>query len=175
MGPLALMDEVGLDICANVVAEMKAAVGDRMTPGPLLAYLKANKILGKKSGKGFYLYDENGKRKGLNPDVLAQLPKEQLKKKPEEIQDRIVLAMVNEAALCMEEGVSANADDVNLAMILGTGWAPFRGGPLRYADSLGARTLLQKLELLYQATGNDNFKPAKLIREMAAAGTSFCS
>jgi 3-hydroxyacyl-CoA dehydrogenase/enoyl-CoA hydratase/3-hydroxybutyryl-CoA epimerase len=174
MGPLALMDEVGLDICANVVHEMHTAVGDRMAPGKLLDFIKANKCFGKKSGKGFYLYDKDGKRQGFNPELLAQVNQTPLKKKQEEIQDRIALAMVNEAALCMSEGVAADADDANLAMILGTGWAPFRGGPLRYADSLGSRTLLQKLELLYASTGNENYKPAELIRELAASGKNFC-
>lgn len=175
MGPLTLMDEVGLDICANVLREAKQAFGARVSVSPLFAFFKAQKLTGKKGGKGFFLYDEKGKSKGLNPEVLAQLPKTQLKKKVEEIQDRLVLAMVNEAILCMQEGIAGEADDLNLAMILGTGWAPFRGGPLRYADSLGSRTLLQKLETLYAATGDDNYKPAELLREMAAGGRSFCA
>lgn len=174
MGPLALMDEVGLDICANVVTQMHKSVGDRMKPSKLLAFIKENKLTGKKGGKGIYLYDANGKRLGLNPELLAQVSQTPVKKKVEEIQDRIVLAMVNEAVLCMAEGVATDPDDINLAMILGTGWAPFRGGPLRYADALGVRTVLQKLETLHQVTGNDNYKPAQLLREMAAHGKSFC-
>ena len=174
MGPLTLMDEVGLDICANVVKVMNGALGARVAPTRLLAFVKENKLVGKKGGKGIYLYDEKGKAKGFNPDVLAQLSQTPVKKKPEEIQDRMVLAMVNEAALCMAEGVAESADDLNLAMILATGWSPFRGGPLRYADSLGSRVLLQKLEALHQATGNDNYKPAALIREHAASGQKFC-
>ncbi|MBX9687001.1 MAG: enoyl-CoA hydratase/isomerase family protein, partial [Candidatus Obscuribacterales bacterium] len=160
MGPLALMDEVGLDICGNVVNVMNGALGARVRATELLSYIKTNKLLGKKSGKGFYVYDENKKSKGLNPELAAQVKKAPAKKKPEEIADRMVLAMVNEAALCMEEGVAEDAFDINLAMVLGSGWAPFRGGPLGYADSLGARVLLQKLEALYQATGNENYKPA---------------
>ncbi len=174
MGPLALMDEVGLDICANVVKVMNGALGPRVAPTKLLAFVKESKLTGKKGGKGIYLYDEKGKSKGFNPEVLAQLSQTPVKKKPEEIQDRMVLAMVNEAALCMAEGIAQDADDLNLAMILATGWAPFRGGPLRYADSVGSRVLLQKLEALHNSTGNDNYKPAALISELAASGKSFC-
>lgn len=173
MGPLALMDEVGLDICANVVRVMNGALGARVAPTKLLAFVKESKLLGKKGGKGIYLYDEKGKIKGFNPDVLAQLSQTPVKKKVEEIQDRMVLAMVNEALLCMAEGIADDADDIDLAMILATGWSPFRGGPLAYADALGARTLVQKLELLHKATGDDNYKPAQLIREMAASGKNF--
>lgn len=174
MGPLTLMDEVGLDICANVLREANAAFGARVSQSSLFAFFKANKLTGKKGGKGFFLYDEKGKASGFNPDVLAQLPKKPVAKKIEEIQDRLVLAMVNEAIRCMEEGIASDADDLNLAMILGTGWAPFRGGPLRYADSLGSRALLQKLETLYATTGDENYKPANLLREMAASGKTFC-
>lgn len=174
MGPLTLMDEVGLDICANVVKVMNGALGARVAPTKLLAFVKESKLLGKKGGKGIYLYDEKGKPTGFNPDVLAQLSKTPVKKKIEEIQERMVLAMVNEAVLCMAEGIAADADDLNLAMILATGWSPFRGGPLRYADSLGNRALLQKLELMHAATGDDNYKPAHLLFEMAASGKSFC-
>jgi 3-hydroxyacyl-CoA dehydrogenase/enoyl-CoA hydratase/3-hydroxybutyryl-CoA epimerase len=174
MGPLTLMDEVGLDICANVLREANAAFGARVSQSSLFAFFKANKLTGKKGGKGFFLYDEKGKAKGLNPELVAQLPKKSVTKKIEEIQDRLVLAMVNEAIRCMEEGIASDADDLNLAMILGTGWAPFRGGPLRYADSLGSRTLLQKLDTLYAATGDENYKPANLLRRMAASGETFC-
>lgn len=175
MGPFVLMDEVGLDICANVVKVMNAKLGDRIHTTDLLKFVVEKKILGKKSGKGMYLYNDAGKPAGFNPEIVAVVNKAPVKRKIEEIQDRMVLAMVNEAVLCISEGVAEEADDVNIAMILGTGWAPFRGGPLRYADRAGARVLLQKLEMLHQMTGDDNYKPAALIRELAAQGKGLCS
>lgn len=174
MGPLALMDEVGLDICANVVRVMNKALGARVSPTALMGRIKELKLLGKKGGKGIYLYDEKGKQKGFNPELLASVSATPVKKKIEEIQDRMVLAMVRESVLCMEEGIASEADDLNLAMILATGWSPFRGGPLRYADALGARALEQKLALLYQATGDKNYAPARLLAAKAQSGKSFC-
>lgn len=174
MGPFVLMDEVGLDICANVVKVMNGKLGDRVKPTQLLEFVVKNKILGKKTSKGMYVYNDAGKPAGFNPEITAQVNKAPVKMKLEQIQDRMVLAMVNEAALCISESVADEADDVNVAMILGTGWAPFHGGPLRYVDRVGARVLLQKLETLHQATGDDNYKPADLIRKLASSGERFC-
>ena len=172
MGPLALLDEVGLDICSKVIHVMNAALGDRVGGTKLLDFVEKTKLLGKKGGKGIYLYDEKGKRLGFNPDLLAQVSQTPKKKKLEEIQDRLAMVMVNEAALCMAEGIVDTAAELDLAMILGTGFAPFTGGPLRYADTLGSRVVLQKMGLLHQVAG-ENYKPAALLAEHAARGTTF--
>lgn len=172
MGPLALLDEVGIDIAGKVVESMHASLGDRVAPTPFFNFLKESKLLGKKGGKGIYLYDENGKRLGFNPDVLAQVSKTPNRKKVEEIQDRLVLVMVNEAVRCMAEGIVDTPAELDLAMILGTGFAPQTGGPLRFADKVGMRVVLQKLELLATVAG-DNYKPAELLWEKAASGKMF--
>ena len=88
------------------------------------------------------------------------------------IQDRLLLAMVNEAALCLAEGIVSDPGQLDLAMIFGTGFPPFLGGPLRYADELGAEVVRQKLEWLHKVAG-DNYKPADLLCKKAAAGESF--
>ncbi|MBY0548793.1 MAG: enoyl-CoA hydratase/isomerase family protein [Candidatus Obscuribacterales bacterium] len=172
-GPLALLDEVGLDVCAKVIHQMNAALGDRLAPPALLAQLEKSKLLGKKGGKGFYLYDAAGKRsKDFNPEVLAMVTAKPSPRKVEEIQDRLALAMVNEAVLALQEGIVADPADLDLAMILGTGFAPFTGGVIRYADQTGLTTVLQKLEALQKVAG-ENYAPAQLLRDRAAAGKSF--
>ncbi len=182
MGPLALLDEVGLDICGKVLHQMNEALGARLAPPALIKVLDSLKLLGKKGGKGIYLYDESGKRKGFNPDVTEHIKKAlkargiegKVERKVEDIQDRLVLVMVNEAALALEKGVVEDPADLDLAMILGTGFAPFRGGVIRYADQTGLGNVLQKLESLEQVAGA-NYAPAKLLRDLAAAGKCFHS
>src|SRR5277367_3621973 len=148
------MDEVGLDICAHVVDTMHGAFGERLAPPTILADIKAKNLLGKKGGKGIYLWDAPGGKKVFdkktkkyvfNPEVLAAVTAPKSPKQMTEIQDRLVLAMVNEAARCMEEGIVAEPSQLDLAMIFGTGFPPFRGGVLRYADSEGINNVHQKL------------------------------
>lgn len=170
MGPLALMDEVGLDICADVVKVMNAELGARFHSSKLLSFAAEKKFSGKKGGKGIYVYDKKGRKQGLNPEIQPILPASLLKKSAAEIQDRLVLAMVNEALRAMEENVAFHADDLDFAMMIATGWAPFRGGPLQYGKSLGARALLQRLQSLYAASGDENYKPSALLEEMAGSG-----
>ncbi len=189
MGPLELMDEVGLDICAHVVDTLHGAVGDRLAPPAFLEEIKpkifsktkGEEMLGKKSGKGIYLWDAPGgkkvfdkktKRYAFNPEALAAVKAPKTPKHITEIQNRLVLAMVNEAARCMQEGVVAEPSQLDLAMIFGTGFAPFRGGVLRYADQEGIRTVVQKLTWLAKVAG-PNYEPAEILVKMAAEGKTF--
>jgi 3-hydroxyacyl-CoA dehydrogenase/enoyl-CoA hydratase/3-hydroxybutyryl-CoA epimerase len=167
MGPMALLDEVGLDIAGKVVHVMHEALGERLAPPPLMGQIADLKLLGKKSGKGIYLYDENGKPAGVNPDVQALIKVPVAKKLPGVIQDRLVLLMVNEAARCLEEGVVATPAQLDLAMIFGTGFAPFHGGPLRYADTEGTDIICQKLEYLSRVRG-EAYAPCELLKKLAA-------
>ncbi len=171
MGPLALLDEVGLDIATKVIHVLHDALGDRITPPNILGYIESNKLLGKKSGRGIYIW-ENGKRAGFNSELVAALNATPKTKSRSEIQDRLVMAMINEAVRCLEEGVVEDPSQVDLAMIMGTGFPPFRGGPLRLADQLGSRALLQKLSYLSQVAG-DNYKPAALLATKAELGDGF--
>jgi 3-hydroxyacyl-CoA dehydrogenase/enoyl-CoA hydratase/3-hydroxybutyryl-CoA epimerase len=166
MGPFALMDEIGLDTAHHAAAVLEGGFGKRIGAAtPILQAVVASGRLGKKNGKGFYQY-RGGKRTRPDPGVAKlagtaaplQLPVETL-------QERMVLAMVNEAAVCLEDGVVREPRDLDVAMVYGTGFPPFRGGLLRYADSIGPAVLVDRLARLADAQG-ERFRPAGLLRDM---------
>lgn len=128
MGPLRLLDEVGLDVAAHVAKTLAEAYPDRMQVPELLATLLAGGHAGRKAGTGFYEYD--GHRTTPNPVAMALRTGNE--PAPPDLQSRLALCMSREARLCLEEHVAETADDIDLAMVLGTGYAPFRGGPLQY-------------------------------------------
>lgn len=192
MGPFTLCDEVGLDIAAHVTRSLHGSLGDRMTPPAVLGDFEKSKLLGKKGGKGIFLYGEDGERKFdiqtsgwgpfkkkkklpvYNPEVLEMLSKysKPTKKSADEIQDRLFLIMVAEAARVLEEGVIDSTSQLDLAMVFGCGFPPFKGGVLRFADSEGLPAVVQKLDYLSRVRG-DNYKPCKLLVEKAASGSNF--
>lgn len=173
MGPLRLLDEVGLDVARHAGAVMHAAFGARLEPPPAILALEGTGLLGRKGGRGFYTY-ENGRERGVNESVYEQLglSRKRSSLDREEILDRTLLVMVNEAARILADGIVATPGDVDLGMITGTGFPPFRGGLLRWADTLGMGVVLQRLEALAARHG-ERFEPAPLIRERAAAGRGF--
>jgi 3-hydroxyacyl-CoA dehydrogenase/enoyl-CoA hydratase/3-hydroxybutyryl-CoA epimerase len=166
MGPFALMDEIGLDTGQHAAAVLEGAFGKRIGAAtPVLQAIVAAGRLGKKNGKGFYHY-KNGRR--TRPD--SAVPKlagaaAPLQLPVETLQERMVLAMVNEAAICLEDGVVREPRDVDVAMVYGTGFPPFRGGLLRYADSIGPAVLADRLARLADAHG-ERFRPAGLLHDM---------
>ena len=168
MGPLRLIDEVGIDVSRHAGASLHSALGARLAPSPVLLALGNTKRLGRKGGAGFYFY-EKGEEKKIDETVYAELasvvpPRKEI---PEQaIVNRLVLAMVNEAARVLEERIVSSASAVDLAMIMGTGFPPFRGGLLRWADSIGPKAVHYDLEELRQAHG-ERFAPAPLIVELA--------
>jgi 3-hydroxyacyl-CoA dehydrogenase / enoyl-CoA hydratase / 3-hydroxybutyryl-CoA epimerase len=172
MGPLALLDEIGLDVAAKVIHVMHDALGDRMAPPPLMSKIEALKLLGKKGGKGIYTYDEKGKPAEVNPEVQNLIGASENKKLPGEIQDRLVLLMLNEAARCMEEKIVEDPAQLDLAMIFGTGFAPFTGGILKYADTEGIQIVYDKLTYLSRVLGS-RYEPCPLLKQMAAERKSF--
>lgn len=182
MGPLALLDEIGLDVSAKVIHVMYEALGERMSEPPLLKEIERLKLLGKKGGKGIYLYDEKGKiqtiKEGkktysvVNPDLLACVKAQPQKRTPGDIQDRLVLLMLNEAVRCMEEGIVCDPSQLDLAMIFGTGYPPFQGGILKYADASGVDMMCRRLEYLARVIG-PRYEPCKLLREMAEQRRTF--
>ena len=175
MGPLRLVDEIGIDISRHAGQSLYEALGDRLTPSPPLVALADSGRLGKKGGLGFYRY-ENGKEKGSDPEIYAVLsravPEVRATLGEREIRGRLVLAMVNEAARVLEEGIVKRASDVDLGMIMGTGFPPFRGGLLRFADTIHSRTILSRLEELEERHGA-RFAPAELIRRLARENRGF--
>lgn len=142
MGPIELADTVGLDVAASV-GKIMAGFLDLPIPSGLDGLLASGKR-GRKDGQGFYTW-ENGRAK--KPEV----PKDY--KAPEDLTDRMVLAFVNEAVACLHEGVVADADLLDAGVIFGTGFAPFRGGPIQYVRSEGAAKLKARLEQLASRHG----------------------
>jgi 3-hydroxyacyl-CoA dehydrogenase / enoyl-CoA hydratase / 3-hydroxybutyryl-CoA epimerase len=175
MGPLRLIDEVGIDVSAHAGASLHEALGARLTPSPVLVALGKTERLGKKGGRGFYLY-EKGRQKDVDETVYAELgsavPAVRKKLTEREIRRRLVVQMINEAARALSEGIVRTAADVDLAMIMGTGFPPFRGGLLRFADSVHPRGILDRARDLSEKYG-DRFTPAPLIEELAAADRTF--
>ncbi|BDS05641.1 fatty acid oxidation complex subunit alpha [Oceaniferula spumae] len=130
MGPIRLLDEVGLDVGIHVAETLAAAFPDRMEVPEILSKMIEKGFLGRKSGKGFYLYNGGGDPVP-NPEVLAM---REGTESPDNIAEKLAGMMTDEAILCLDEGVAGAPEDVDFAMVMGTGYAPFRGGPLRYSD-----------------------------------------
>lgn len=174
IGPINLLDEVGIDVGTKVAPILAAAFGDRMNPPAAFKKLLEDNRLGKKNKRGFYLYDESGKSKkqvdasvytllGVNPD--AQVP-------AQEIAERCLLMMVNEAARCLDEGIIRNARDGDIGAIFGIGFPPYLGGPFRYVDSFGASAIVDRLKH-YQNQHGERFAPCQKLLDMAAKNERF--
>lgn len=133
MGPIRLADEVGLDVVKHVGDYLGENLEGRDQACQTLESLIEKGELGKKTGSGYYEY-ENGKSKGINPHLKIHPQKFDYH---ESLCDRLIFPMVNEALACLEEEVVASVEDVDLGMIMGTGWAPFRGGPIAYGEKIG--------------------------------------
>src|SRR6266542_3333640 len=173
VGPLSLLDDVGLDVAVKAGEVLQAAFPERMRRAGDEALAAAGR-LGRKSGGGFYDYREGTRASPSAPayEILGATPAKTSPVPAEEIETRLVFSMINEAAFCMAEELVASASKLDLAMIFGTGFPPFRGGLLRYADSLGAARVLATLEDLASRLGT-RFLPAPLLRDMAKAGAAF--
>ena len=128
MGPLRLLDEVGLDVSLHVAKTLSAAFPGRMETPSILTELVEKGLLGKKSSEGFYLYEKGNTKP--NPTIQ---PGASPQSSAQKIQDELTALMSEEAARCLDEGVASSASDIDFAMVMGTGYAPFRGGPLRHA------------------------------------------
>lgn len=175
MGPYRLMDEVGLDVCIKVVKIFHKSLGDRIEVPKLIEPLYESKRLGKKSGRGFYLYDDKGKQLSVDKSIYAELqlstPTDPLTEK--ECIERGVFTMINEGALALiEDRIVQDANAVDLAMIMGTGFPPFRGGLLKYADSLGSQYVAQELEL-YASKSGPRLKPTQPLQNLAKTNRKF--
>ena len=173
VGPIALLDDVGLDVAVKAGEVLHAAFPDRMASAGHEA-LVASGRLGRKSGAGFYDYD-GSKRSGPSKAAYAALgvqPSDHAPLSREEIVDRLVLLMVNEAAYALEDGVVPRPEKLDLAMIFGTGFPPFRGGLLKYADTRGMGEVRERLSDLAVRHG-PRFSPAPLLAHLAEKGGSF--
>lgn len=173
MGSCELIDEVGADVTYKVSKISEASYGARLETPKLLEKLYEAKLLGKKTGAGFYVY--KGKQKTLNPqaekviEAIASTPSNLTNK---EIQERILLAMVQEASLCLEENVVSDSRFVDLALVFGTGFPPFRGGILAWADAQGLPQVVEKMKAL-EKVSSIRYKPTKQLLDMAEKNHTF--
>ena len=173
MGPLRLIDEVGVDVAHHVALTLAGALGDRLHIPPMLRKLKESGQLGRKSGGGFYQHDGKTKHPPVSPDIqLYQTRHGASALSREELQQRMVLLIINEAARCLEESVVAAPEDVDFGMVMGTGFAPFRGGPLRMADAAGLQNIVDQMHNLV-ARDEPHFEPCQLLLDQARAGKNF--
>ena len=173
VGPLTLIDEVGLDIAGKSSAVMTGAFGDRMIPAQSLAKVIEAGRTGRKGGKGFYRY-EQGTKKGVDETVypLFSSTGQRMLIGARDIVERCVFAMLNEAARCLEEGIVSSSRDGDVGAVFGIGFPPFRGGPFRYLDTLGIPTVIRALEML-DGRFSPRFRPAQILRDMASSGAHF--
>lgn len=173
VGPMKLLDEVGIDVGTKISPILEAELGDRFKAPDAFSKLLDNDRKGKKNGKG--IYDYTGKKPGKNVDesvykLLGVTPSKTLSK--EQIAERAVLLMLNEAAMCLDEKLIRNARDGDIGAIFGIGFPPFLGGPFRYMDTLGLGHIVARLEH-YQGQFGDRFAPAALLKSMVANGQTF--
>jgi len=170
MGPLRLIDEIGIDITADIASTLEKAFGRRARAPEILRQMLAAKMLGRKTGRGFYQYE--GKSQTPN-DALEEWRQPSGENfAAEKLSDRLVFLMVNEAARCLQEKVVATAEEADFGMMMGTGFAPFRGGPLRYADHVGLKKVVTEMDGLHSRAG-DKFISCDLLRKHAQDGTTF--
>jgi 3-hydroxyacyl-CoA dehydrogenase/enoyl-CoA hydratase/3-hydroxybutyryl-CoA epimerase len=172
IGPLLLADEVGIDVGAHIAVILHDAFGDRMAGPPMMEGLIADDRKGRKNGRGFYLYDK-GERQGVDETVYKALglgPRRDIDRS--EIQERMSLALINEAAHCLGDGILRSARDGDIGAIFGLGYPPFRGGPFWTIDQMGANTVVDKLIVLAAKHG-DRFEPAQILRDYAAEDRKF--
>lgn len=192
VGPITLIDEVGLDVATKAGKIMAEAYPDRMQPARSIQAVVAAGRYGRKSNKGFYTYDKEGKKGDVDPSVYAiflspgNIPAVQTIASADneaparaempsvQIQQRTVLAMLNEAVRCLSDGIIRSPRDGDVGAVFGIGFPPFRGGPFRYMDTLGVKIVVQRLEDL-NARFPGRFEPADLLLDMARQNQSFYS
>jgi 3-hydroxyacyl-CoA dehydrogenase/enoyl-CoA hydratase/3-hydroxybutyryl-CoA epimerase len=181
VGPITLMDEVGLDVSGKVGKVMAASFGERMMPADGVRRVVESGRTGRKGRSGFYRYDAGSKKGGVDPSAYALLRGEAPPHATshsdagipaDEMVDRCVLAMVNEAARCLEEGILRSPRDGDIGAVFGLGFPPFRGGPFRYVDALGVDEILSRIDT-FAGRFPLRFRPAELLVDMSRKRARF--
>ncbi|HEX3816784.1 MAG TPA: 3-hydroxyacyl-CoA dehydrogenase NAD-binding domain-containing protein [Chthoniobacterales bacterium] len=163
MGPLRLIDEIGVDITVDIAATLEKSLGARAATPAILQKMREAKMLGRKAGSGFYKYE--GKTQSSNESLQEWRGRGASE---QDLAQRLIFLMVNEAARCLEEKVVASPEDADYGMILGTGFAPLRGGPLRFADHYGIAKMVAEAE-----ERGGKYEPCALLRQHAQNQTKF--
>jgi 3-hydroxyacyl-CoA dehydrogenase/enoyl-CoA hydratase/3-hydroxybutyryl-CoA epimerase len=174
VGPITLVDEVGIDVAGkagNIIAD---AFGERMRPSTSLQHVLSAGRFGRKNKKGFYKYDDKGKKEGVDETVYDLIPNAPARRdfSADEIRERTVTAMLNEAARALEDGIIRSPRDGDIGAVFGIGFPPFRGGPFRYMDTLGIGEVVRRLEDL-NSRFPGRYEPAPILVRMARAGDKF--
>ncbi len=170
MGPVRLIDEIGIDITVDIADTLEKAYGARDRAPEILRRMYDGKMLGRKSGGGFYKYE--GKQQTPNESLQEWRQASGENLSGGNIKNRLTFLMVNEAARCLEEEVVATPEDADYGMVLGTGFPTFRGGPLRFAESHGLKKVVAEMEEIRSQAG-EKFAPCDLLRQHAQNGTTF--
>jgi 3-hydroxyacyl-CoA dehydrogenase/enoyl-CoA hydratase/3-hydroxybutyryl-CoA epimerase len=172
VGPITLIDEVGIDVGMHVLETIAQSFGDRMVTPKGLAPVADSGRLGRKNNKGFYAYEagKKGRPDQAIYELLGIAKTERVA--PEEIVDRCLLLFVNESVRCLEEGILASAGDGDVGAVFGLGFPPFWGGPFKYVDHLGAAVVVERLRQLADKHGA-RFKPAPLLVKQAESKQRF--
>lgn len=173
VGSATLADEVGIDVAAHVAEDLGKAFGERFgggDPGVLKAMVDGGH-LGRKSGKGFFVYTGKGGKREINGAAEKILKEFSVPKKgshePEEIQMRLAARFVNESVLCLQEGILRNPVDGDIGAVFGLGFPPFHGGPFRYLDAYGTDKFVERMEKLQETIGGEQFVPCQMLLDYA--------
>ena len=170
VGPIALLDEVGIDVAYHAGKVMLEHAGDRVRSSPIFERMIEAERFGRKRKRGFYDYSKEPKR--VDEKVYELIDWQESSVSDQEIVERCWMQMLNETAMCIEDGILSNPNDIDIGVIFGFGFPPFRGGILREADRLGLDYVVGRLNTYAERHG-ERLRPAKLLVEMAEAGKTF--